>query len=68
MPAPAGTPTRARNVTGLALRAPGAKAWYLVDCGEATQHRILRTGYSLMTLGAIFVTHIHGHCTKSSDR
>lgn len=59
----AGTPTRARNVTGLALRAPGAKAWYLVDCGEATQHRILRTGYSLMTLGAIFVTHIHGdHC------
>lgn len=59
----AGTPTRARNVTGLALRAPGGKAWYLVDCGEATQHRILRTGYSLMTLGAIFVTHIHGdHC------
>ena len=59
----AGTPTRARNVTGLALRAPGARAWYLVDCGEATQHRILRTGYSLMTLGAIFVTHIHGdHC------
>lgn len=59
----AGTPTRARNVTGLALRAPGGKAWYLVDCGEATQHRILRTGYSLMTLGAIFITHIHGdHC------
>ena len=59
----AGTPTRARNVTGLALRAPGARTWYLVDCGEATQHRILRTGYSLMTLGAIFITHIHGdHC------
>jgi ribonuclease Z len=59
----AGTPTRARNVTGLALRAPGGKAWYLVDCGEATQHRILRTGFSLMTLGAVFVTHIHGdHC------
>lgn len=59
----AGTPTRARNVTGLALRAPGGKGWYLVDCGEATQHRILRTGFSLMTLGAIFITHIHGdHC------
>ena len=58
----AGTPTRARNVTGLALR-PGAKTWYLVDCGEGTQHRILRTPYSLMSLGAIFITHIHGdHC------
>jgi len=59
----AGTPTRARNVTGLALRAPGAKSWVLVDCGEATQHRILRTGYSLMSLKAVFITHIHGdHC------
>jgi len=58
----AGTPTRARNVTGLALRA-GARAWVLVDCGEGTQHRILRTGYSLMSLQAIFITHIHGdHC------
>jgi len=58
----AGTPTRARNVTGLALRA-GARAWVLVDCGEGTQHRILRTPYSLMSLQAIFITHIHGdHC------
>lgn len=58
----AGTPTRARNVTGLALRAE-AKSWVLVDCGEGTQHRILRTGYSLMSLTAIFITHIHGdHC------
>jgi len=59
----AGTPTRARNVTGLALRAPGARTWVLVDCGEGTQHRILRTSYSLMSLGAVFITHIHGdHC------
>jgi len=59
----AGTPTRARNVSGLALRAPGAKGWVLVDCGEATQHRILRTGYSLMSLSAVCITHIHGdHC------
>jgi len=59
----AGTPTRARNVSGLALRTSGAKTWYLVDCGEGTQHRILRTGFSLMSLKAIFITHIHGdHC------
>ena len=58
----AGTPTRARNVTGLALRT-GARSWVLVDCGEGTQHRILRTGYSLMSLTAVFITHIHGdHC------
>ena len=58
-----GTPSRARNVSGLALRATGSKHWYLVDCGEGTQHRILRTNYSPMSLRAIFITHIHGdHC------
>jgi len=58
-----GTPSRARNVAGLALRATGSKSWYLVDCGEGTQHRILRTHYSPMSLRAIFITHIHGdHC------
>jgi ribonuclease Z len=58
-----GTPTRSRNVSGLALRAANARQWYLVDCGEGTQHRILSTNLSLATLGAIFITHIHGdHC------
>ena len=58
-----GTPSRTRNVSGLALRTSGAKHWYLVDCGEGTQHRILRTNYSPMSLRAIFITHIHGdHC------
>lgn len=58
-----GTPSRARNVSGLALRATGSKHWYLVDCGEGTQHRILRTNFSPISLRAIFVTHIHGdHC------
>ncbi len=59
----AGTPTRTRNVSGLALRAEGSKHWYLVDCGEGTQHRILRTNYSPVSVRAIFITHIHGdHC------
>jgi len=58
-----GTPTRTRNVSGLAVRMEGARGWYLVDCGEGTQHRILHTPLSLMSLRAIFITHVHGdHC------
>jgi len=56
----AGTPTRSRNVTALALGPRGPKPWYLVDCGEATQHQLLRSRYSVMQLKAIFITHIHG--------
>lgn len=59
----AGTPTRARNVTGLALCHSSPKPWYLVDCGEGTQHQLLRTRYSVMQLRAIFITHIHGDHT-----
>jgi len=44
----AGTPTRSRNVTGLALCLSGPKPWYLVDCGEGTQHQVMRTRYSVM--------------------
>lgn len=58
-----GTPTKTRNVSGLALRSFVTRGWYLVDCGEGTQHRILHTSLSLATLQAIFITHIHGdHC------
>jgi ribonuclease Z len=62
-----GTPSKSRNVTALALRSLGAsraaRHWSLVDCGEGTQHRILRTPWSLNDLAAIFITHMHGdHC------
>ena len=58
-----GTPTRARNVTGLALLEDSGKGWYLVDCGEGTQHQVLRTPLTLHGLRAIFITHVHGdHC------
>ncbi len=58
-----GTPTRARNVTGLALQEDAGKAWYQIDCGEGTQHRLLRMPLSLHDLRAIFITHVHGdHC------
>ena len=59
----AGTPTKHRNVTGLALAIDDARDWYLFDCGEATQHQIQHTRYSSAKLRAIFITHIHGdHC------
>jgi ribonuclease Z len=58
-----GTPSRTRNVSALALRTRGARHWSLIDCGEGTQHRILRTRLTLMGLRAIFITHLHGdHC------
>ncbi len=58
-----GTPTRARNVSGLALLEDSGKGWYLIDCGEATQHQLLRTPLTLHGLRAIFITHVHGdHC------
>ncbi|WP_323144289.1 ribonuclease Z [Massilia phyllosphaerae] len=59
----AGMPSKARNVSGLALRTHGAPHWSLVDCGEGTQHQILRSAWSLHTLRAVFITHMHGdHC------
>lgn len=59
----AGAPTKARNVTGLAIRREGSRNWCLVDCGEGTQHRLLHTGLSLRALDAVLVTHVHGdHC------
>ncbi|MDO6527364.1 MBL fold metallo-hydrolase [Motilimonas sp. 1_MG-2023] len=59
----AGTPTKARNVTALALRLKREKSWCLIDCGEGTQHQLLHAPYSLANLAAVFITHVHGdHC------
>ena len=58
-----GVPTKSRNVSGLSLKRQTSKNWYLVDCGEGTQHQLLHTNLSLKHLQAIFITHIHGdHC------
>ena len=59
----AGAPTRTRNVSATAVIAANGKGWYLVDCGEATQHQLLRTPLSVHDLRALFITHVHGdHC------
>ncbi|MBT8347845.1 MAG: MBL fold metallo-hydrolase, partial [Sulfurovum sp.] len=56
----AGKPTRERNVSALALEFEQDKKWYLFDCGEATQHQILRSRLSIGKLDTIFITHMHG--------
>ncbi|MEM6730791.1 MAG: MBL fold metallo-hydrolase, partial [Myxococcota bacterium] len=57
----AGTPTRDRNVSGVGLSLE--REWFLFDCGEGTQHRILTTSLSLSRLRRIFISHLHGdHC------
>lgn len=59
----AGVPTKARNVSATALIETSGSHWYLVDCGEGTQHRLLHTPLSIRDLRAIFITHVHGdHC------
>ncbi|MDA3959527.1 MAG: MBL fold metallo-hydrolase [Planctomycetota bacterium] len=57
-----GTPTRERNVSGMALTFDDGAVW-VVDCGEGTQHQILRTAIRPGRIEAILLTHLHGdHC------
>lgn len=58
-----GIPTLQRNVSGLVVKRQNSRSWCLVDCGEGTQHQLLRLPYSLAKLSCIFITHVHGdHC------
>ncbi|MEX2461350.1 MAG: ribonuclease Z [Paenibacillaceae bacterium] len=57
----AGTPSRQRNVTAIALDLLAENgAYWLFDCGEGTQQQILRSSVKLGKLDKIFVTHLHG--------
>lgn len=57
----AGVPSLERNVTSLALRLlDERRSFWLFDCGEATQHQILRSPLKLSKLEFIFITHLHG--------
>ncbi len=58
----AGVPTRTRNVTAilLDLQHPTRGGLWLFDCGEGTQHQLLRTVYNPGKLDKIFITHLHG--------
>jgi ribonuclease Z len=55
-----GVPTRSRNVSSVAVRlAQRAEVW-LLDCGEGTQHQVLRSDLKISQIRRIFVTHMHG--------
>jgi len=53
-------PTRSRNVSSIALRLPQRAEVWLFDCGEGTQHQILRSDLKVSQITRIFVTHMHG--------
>ncbi|MFS0781038.1 ribonuclease Z [Bacillus sp. 1P06AnD] len=57
----AGVPSKMRNVSSVALQLlEERKAVWLFDCGEATQHQILRTHVKISKIEKIFITHLHG--------
>ena len=53
-------PTRSRNVSSIALRLPQRAEVWLFDCGEGTQHQILRSDLKISQITRIFITHMHG--------
>ncbi|NWF57962.1 MAG: ribonuclease Z [Fischerella sp.] len=55
-----GVPTRSRNVSSVALRLPQRAELWLFDCGEGTQHQLLRSDLKSSQLSRIFITHMHG--------
>jgi ribonuclease Z len=55
-----GVPTKNRNVTGLAVQTSLNRDWWLVDCGEGTQHRLQHLPLTVHDLAGICITHVHG--------
>lgn len=55
-----GVPTRSRNVSSVALRLPQRAEVWLFDCGEGTQHQLLRSEVRVSQISRIFITHMHG--------
>jgi len=56
----AAIPSLARNVSALGLRLEQRREWWLFDCGEGTQHRLLRTDLPISQVRRIFLSHMHG--------
>ncbi len=56
-----GMPSKNRNVSSLALKMLQERdEIWLFDCGEATQHQILKTTIKPRKITKIFITHMHG--------
>ncbi|MBG9980094.1 ribonuclease Z [Facklamia sp. DSM 111018] len=57
----AGVPAKQRNVSSLALKLlDELNEIWLFDCGEGTQHQILKTTLKPRKISKIFITHLHG--------
>lgn len=55
-----GAPTTKRNVSAIGLRFVQSGKWWLFDCGEGTQHQLLKAPMKISQLEKIFITHLHG--------
>jgi len=53
-----GTPSRERNVSSVAVVLDGTVL--LLDCGEGTQHQLLRAPVRSGAIEAMLITHLHG--------
>lgn len=57
----AGVPTRQRFTSALAIQSPlSGRGWYLLDCGDGVQHRLLRVPLSPHDLAGVCISHVHG--------
>ncbi|MGM9920397.1 MAG: ribonuclease Z [Bhargavaea sp.] len=57
----AGMPSKQRNTSALALKLLEERgSFWLFDCGEATQHKMLHTTLKPRKLEKVFITHLHG--------
>lgn len=57
----AGMPSRERNVTSIVLKLYEERGtFWMFDCGEGTQHQVLRSPLRLSKLEKLFITHLHG--------
>jgi ribonuclease Z len=52
------TPTYERNVAAMAIKRE--REILLFDCGESTQHQIIRSSLKRSRIRKIFITHLHG--------
>ncbi len=55
-----GAPSRYRNVSAFALQRDQLAGAWLFDCGEGTQHQIMRSELRLSQIERIFISHMHG--------
>ena len=55
-----GIPTLTRNVSSLALKLSQKAEVWLFDCGEGTQHQLMKSNIKSSQIKKIFITHMHG--------